>query len=122
VAEKRVYVVSLGQNVSSPAVQHGQLQEGCKVFRFVFQKHVPRRFLEQAIVAIRLTQLVIQMPVLATRPNTPLGYEKQCWPVIRQFGGDPVSKKENSIVFGRVFDAFNGKIGRPVRLPSLSVG
>jgi hypothetical protein len=38
VAEKCVYIVSFCQNVASPTVQHGQLQEGCEVFRFVFQK------------------------------------------------------------------------------------
>ena len=88
----------------------------------MFQKQVPRRFVEQAIVGVRLAQLVIQMPVLATRPNAPLGYKKQGWPAMRQFRGDPVSNKENSIVFGRAFDALNAYIGHRIRLPSLSVG
>jgi hypothetical protein len=54
VAEKCVYGVSFRQNVASPTVQHGQLQEGCEVFRFLFQEKVPRPIVKLPIVAIRL--------------------------------------------------------------------
>ena len=35
VAEERIYIIGLSQNVSAPAIQHSELQKGCQVFRLV---------------------------------------------------------------------------------------
>jgi hypothetical protein len=37
-AEKRIDIVGSGQDVAAPAVHHGQLEERCEIFRFVFEK------------------------------------------------------------------------------------
>jgi DNA-binding winged helix-turn-helix (wHTH) protein len=55
------------------------------------------------------------------RPDAPLGNEEQGRPAICQLRGDPVSKKENSIRLGWVFDAFDAYFGYYVWLLSLSV-
>jgi len=64
VAEKRVHVVGMRQDVATPAVQHGQLQEGCEVLGLVRKEQVSGYFLKQPLVAMALAQLVLQMPVL----------------------------------------------------------
>ena len=38
---------------------------------------MPRGIGEQAIVAVYLSQLVVQMPVFTARPNTPIGNKQQ---------------------------------------------
>jgi hypothetical protein len=52
-----------------------------------------------------------QMPILATRPNSPRGDKKQGRHTVCQFSGDPVSEKEKSMSFGMVFDTFNAQTG-----------
>ena len=44
--EESVHVIRLSQNVSTPTVQHGDLQERCEVFRFVLQKQVSWGFVK----------------------------------------------------------------------------
>ena len=75
--EERVYVICLRQNVASPSVQHGDLQEGCEVFDLVFQEQMPGRFIKQSLVMVSLAQLAIQVPVLTARPYTPFGDPEQ---------------------------------------------
>lgn len=71
-AEKRIDVVGIGQNIAAPTIQHCHLQERCEVFRLILEKQVARRLVKQAMVAVGLASFVIQVPVLAARPNTPL--------------------------------------------------
>lgn len=82
-AEERIYVSSLRQDVAAPTIQHGDLEEGCEVLSLMSEKEMAWSFVEQAIVTIYLSHFVVQVKVLATLPNAPFGDPKQCRHTVR---------------------------------------
>jgi hypothetical protein len=94
--EECVYVVRLSQDVSTPAVQHNNLQEGCEVFRFVAEKQMAGCFMKQTEITITLPEFVIQMSVLAASPDTPLRNPYQRRTAVHQRASDPMRKIENA--------------------------
>lgn len=107
VAEERVNVVRMSQNIASPTVEHCDLHKGRKILRLVLQKQVTRSFMKQSLVAIALPQFVVEMPILATWPDTPFGDLEQCWLPEGQRPRDPVSDMKNTVRFLRIADSLH---------------
>jgi len=122
VAEKQVGIIVVGENVSTPSIQHRELEERGKVFSFVFQKQVTGRLMEQAIVAIGLPKALVKVPIFRALPDAPFGNPEQSFLLTREHGCNPVGDVKDTVRLMRIEYPLLRTIGNFVRLHSLEAG